>query len=301
VTRSLSNTSFVLGQQLAATSMSDINAVMSNMKATEGLSYFSQVKELILMPMWTSLVFCLCALFFVVTGIQIWATAYFENAFEKPAGLDMKAWRQLMMGSFVAVAATGPVVGLIVGGLVVETSFVGGYKTRKGQFRTCVTLVLIGILATVCGIVGGWTTSFGVCVVFMWLLLFFGGAIVPGATGMVIALVRQDMKTFSAGLSMAVQNVFGYALGAYLPSFLIRYVFGGGPEATDEEKSQAYINGIRVLMLWAIWGLLFCLMAVIFSYRNYREEQDWWKHVTTNPNVDRKTTSLKTNKSQNGL
>jgi len=163
---------------------------------------------------------------------------------------------------------------------------------RKGQFRTCCTLVFMGVLATVSGIVGGWTDSFVVCVIFMWLLLFFGGAIVPGATGMVIALVRQDMKAFSAGLSMAVQNVFGYALGAYLPSFMIRYVFGGGPEASEQEKSQAYILGIRVLLLWAIWGLLFCTSAVVIAYKKYAEEQRWWKTVTTNP-IDKKT--------QNGL
>ena len=38
----------------------------------------------------------------------------------------------------------------------------------------------------------------------IWMLLFFGGAILPGASGTVMAAVRKDLRAFSSALSMTV-------------------------------------------------------------------------------------------------
>jgi len=68
------------------------------------------------------LTLALSGLYFIVTGIQYWMPAYMHTILG--ADNDLVAWY------FSALSFTGPVSGVIVGGIV--TQGCGGYNTRKG-------------------------------------------------------------------------------------------------------------------------------------------------------------------------
>ena len=44
----------------------------------------------------------------------------------------------------------------------------------------------------------------------MWLVLFFGGALLSPATGVCINSVHPDLRSFSSALSMFAYNILGY-------------------------------------------------------------------------------------------
>lgn len=65
------------------------------------------------------------------------------------------------------------------------------------------------------GVIGSFLDKFVAIIAMMWLLLFFGGAILPPATGILIASVDPSVRPFASSLSMFAYNIFGYALGQY--------------------------------------------------------------------------------------
>merc|ERR1719313_2530499 len=73
-------------------------------------------------PLWMSLVLALSCLFFVVTGVQFWATTYLEEYADK----------KVVNPVFVAVAGTGPTAGVIAGGAIYDKR--GGYSTPAGRY-----------------------------------------------------------------------------------------------------------------------------------------------------------------------
>lgn len=91
--------------------------------------------------------------------------------------------------SFAISTITGPVVGVIVGGTL--TTKFGGYTSRKAMY-------LIIAFGTLCCLVALPTPFFeGVdafwpFLILIWLLLFFGGAILPGMTGIMLNTVNNN-------------------------------------------------------------------------------------------------------------
>jgi len=162
-------------------------------------------------PLYVSIVVALCGLLYVVTGIQYWSTIYFLTY--------LRADPALVFSFFAVCCATGPTVGVILGGLMID-KVVGGYRTREGLFKTLATCVLASVIATGLGVLGSFL-SFFPCIACIWLVLFFGGTIVPAATGILVASVDSRARTCASGLSMCWYNLFGYALGSFLPGFLI--------------------------------------------------------------------------------
>lgn len=75
----------------------------------------------------TNKVFCglvsmISGLFFVVTGIQYWVSAYMT--------IVLGASAEQAAIYFVVICFTGPIFGVVVGGLL--TQHVGGYNSTKG-------------------------------------------------------------------------------------------------------------------------------------------------------------------------
>lgn len=77
----------------------------------------------------------------------------------------------------------------------------------------------LGVLATALAIPAGFTNDFTLIMVLLWFVLFFGGAIVPGATGLVLTSVPPSLRALSCAISMLTYNVFGYAAGSLVPGF----------------------------------------------------------------------------------
>ncbi|CDJ50109.1 hypothetical protein, conserved [Eimeria brunetti] len=201
-------------------------------------------------PMYMLPVLTLCALLFVVTGVQFWGTIFFASFL----GLSPAA----AVGAFAAVAATSPVAGVLMGGLTVDA--VGGYKTLKGRTRTLAACTAYAAVAVACAVVGSFSFRVYVCVACLWLLLCFGAAMLPPLTGIQIDAVSPDLRTLASGISMFFYNILGYALGAFLPGVAMDLFHGGD------------VLGLRLVLLWSVFGLLFSSITLLYAWRLERKE-----------------------------
>eukprot|EP00922_Rhytidocystis_sp_ex-Travisia-forbesii_P008645 GHVS01012663.1.p1 GENE.GHVS01012663.1~~GHVS01012663.1.p1 ORF type:complete len:866 (-),score=214.69 GHVS01012663.1:875-3472(-) len=201
------------------------------------------IKRLLKNPIYLTVTVTLCALFFIVTGIQFWATRYFEEILGAPT--------QVVLPVFCATAATGPMLGVLAGGVFVD--WCGGYKTKLGMFRSLSICSCLGALATVMGVAASMTTNFAASIACIWLILFFGAAILPPATGIIIAAVDADIRAFASGFSMTVYNIFGYTLGTLLPGALMSQIGLQG--------------GMIVVFNWSFIGLVGIAIATIIAWQ----------------------------------
>lgn len=237
---------------LLVTPKSDVDAGSSS----SGQSVVKQLCTLLRNSVWSSLVWTLCALYFVVTGIQFWATEFFLTAFESTL--------EEVLVAFTIVAATGPTLGLVFGGFAV--SWMGGYLTKTGQFKTARFCFVMGLIATGIGFVAGISYNFYLCVACIWLTLFFGGAIVPAANGMLLEFVKPEHRVNSSAIGQVCFNIGGYALGAYLPGMLM--------DSLDDVRM-----GVRAILAWSVFGVLGCLVALCACFNAKRKEVAQWKNA----------------------
>lgn len=58
-------------------------------------------------------------------------------------------------------------------------------------------------------------------VFFMWLVLFFGGAILPSCSGILVSIVPRRLRPLASALCIVVINLFGYFLSLVLTGLLM--------------------------------------------------------------------------------
>ena len=134
------------------------------------------------------------ALFFVVTGIQFWASDYLINVLEVPIGY--------VFPTYAITTATGPVLGAIFGGIVSHK--LGGYRT----FSTLVFCLIMGLVGCTAAVPAPFTSSFPIFIGLLWIVLFAGGAVMPLITGQMISSVK---KKFTANsIASLANNLLGY-------------------------------------------------------------------------------------------
>ncbi|XP_026193461.1 uncharacterized protein LOC34619748 [Cyclospora cayetanensis] len=204
---------------------------------------------LLMTPMYVTPMLTLCALLFVVTGVQFWGTIFFTSSL----GLSPT----VAMLTFAAVAATSPVAGVVMGGVTVDA--VGGYKTLSGRRRTLYACTAYATAAVITAVIGSFSSNTYMCVGSLWFLLYFGAAMLPPLTGIQIDAVSPRLRTLASGVSMFFYNILGYALGAFLPGVFIDLFHGGD------------ILGLRLVLLWSSFGLFF--VAITAVYARHMEKQ----------------------------
>ena len=138
----------------------------------------------------------LTGLYWVLTGIQYWGSDYLITQINVDKGT-------VFIG-FGIVSITGPVLGVVVGGNI--TTCLGGYNSRKALIITSI----VSVLCLMCSIPVPFCTQFSQIVVLLWFLLFFGGAILPAMTGIMLNTVEQELKTTANSLANLSYNLLGY-------------------------------------------------------------------------------------------
>jgi hypothetical protein len=147
----------------------------------------TRIRELLTNPMFIYSMLSLTTLFFVVTGIQFWVSDYFRNVLNVPQPIVFKAYM------FVSLSA--PILGVAVGGTILHYS--GGYDGENA-------LQINGIeamLASLCGSPIPFIDSFYVALMLLWLMLFFGGSLVPGMTGIMLTSIPPDQRSMGNSVS----------------------------------------------------------------------------------------------------
>lgn len=141
------------------------------------------------------LTLALSGLYFVVTGIQYWLPSYMHNVLGGKE--DLVAWY------FAALSFTGPVSGVIVGGIV--TQAYGGYNTKKGQMIQ----IYAGMASLIAGMPSPFVSDLHVFAIFIWFMLFFGGWILPQVTGIMLNSVEEHQKAQANSLATLSYNLLG--------------------------------------------------------------------------------------------
>ncbi|CAK0832513.1 unnamed protein product, partial [Prorocentrum cordatum] len=140
-------------------------------------------------------------------------------------GQTQEEFDSLVMGVFSLVALTGPATGVIAGGIVVDMH--GGYSGLRARITTLKLMLGAATVATISAISlgfikgGNGMSEFWYFVVLMWLVLCAGGAIVPPGTGIMLTVVRAEMRAFASSVGQGFYNIFGFGMGSLLPGVAI--------------------------------------------------------------------------------
>jgi hypothetical protein len=90
-------------------------------------------------PVYRYLLASMAALYFTVTGVQYWGTAYMRVTLQAPL--------PLVNGLFILCAATGPTMGVFTGGWMVDLC--GGYKGALQRVKALEICFVLGRLAEI--------------------------------------------------------------------------------------------------------------------------------------------------------
>ena len=192
-------------------------------------------------------------LFFVVTGMQFWVTEYLL--------VVVNANFATILISFSITSATAPTAGVIFGGWVIDR--LGGFEGDRGPELTSRANSIFGFFATVAAIPAGFFDNFAVCLMLVWFVLFFGGAIVPGATGLVLSSVPSKLDSLASAMSMLAFNIVGYAGGVLIPALYMQYFMSNCVDKREQCYKISLKLGWRVVLWWSVLAWL----SFIISYR----------------------------------
>lgn len=186
----------------------DGNQIVDMSSASLCLALFRLSK----MPVYRSVVLSMSALYFVVTGVQFWGTSYMIIALKTPV--------LMVQCFFIFVAATAPTSGVMFGGWYLDQK--GGYKGVKQRYIALKICIVFGSLGLFWAILTIFTTNFYLVVAYIWLVLFCGGATLPGCSGIAVSVVPRAYRAYSSSISLIVFNLFGYFLSVSLSGFLMQ-------------------------------------------------------------------------------
>ncbi|GMI09137.1 hypothetical protein TrLO_g12364 [Triparma laevis f. longispina] len=208
-------------------------------------------------PVYVCLTWSLASLYFTVTGVQYWGTAYMK--------LVLNGNPAVTSSLFIGVAATGPVLGVFCGGWAVDK--LGGYRGYECRNRTMKLCCCLGLASCVFGFPSVFVTNLYLFAGLLWLMLFFGGAVLPGCTGVAVSVIPRQFRPISSSVSLVVFNLFGYSLSLIL-SGAIMQIAANNIAKCDYTCSLRY--GFMSVIFWSAWSLLFLFAAIIFSMREKR-------------------------------
>ena len=135
-----------------------------------------------------------------------------------------------------------------IGGWLIDK--LGGYKDDSGQsgvvaLRVCSYL---GAGAVLFACISAFTLNFWIVLISIWLVLFFGGAILPALTGIIINAVGEECKNMASSFSMFMYNIVGYAMAPFLSGVV-------------SDAANDMVWGWRLIMLMSIPSILCAVLA----------------------------------------
>lgn len=119
-------------------------------------------------------------MFFIVTGIQFWMTIYLIEI------LGNDPFHVVLIYS--AVSVTAPLAGVLIGGTFADRY--GGYK-GKNVIKALKLCSAFGVVAFVFAFPIGFLYSIVYVSVLLWAFLFFGAAVIPVGTGIMVSSVKK--------------------------------------------------------------------------------------------------------------
>ena len=216
--------------------------------------YFLQTKIILTNKLYILITLGLTSIYFIVTGIQFWITKYL---------IEILSVEPIIVNIiFSIISITAPLSGVLFGGTLSDRY--GGYK-GKNERKALQMCAAFGILAFFFGIPMGFMFQITYLSVLLWTFLFFGAAIIPMGTGIMISCVPKDCQATSSSMSQLIFNLLGYFSSPMITGFIM--------DRFEDEK-LGFIWGMRVIFFWVIVALLFIWASYIVSYRNYKKNMN---------------------------
>ncbi len=217
------------------------------------LSFLIKLKKIFSEPLFICSILTLSVLFFIVTCIQYWTSDYMLIA------LGVEDEKKRLYG-FSTVCLTSPTCGLLVGGYIVDK--IGGYSNKKSLIFSFVVSFLSIIPAIPLPLVN----SFYLYGLFLWILLFLGGALIPPIQGITIACLPKPLQ--GTGNSIVI---FFYNLLGYLPA---PFVYGFLKDKFNDEKDTK--KGSRVAQKFTTWiNFLAVLFIGIAAFIRFSKDKQY--------------------------
>ena len=230
-------------------SLYSIFSMIDEVEEDSKQKYFSVIKELIYNKKYIFTMLGISCMYFVVTGIQFWISDYMREILNIPSS------KVYIIFSIICI--TAPTLGVLSGGFFIQ--YLGGY-TNKMALDACFK---ISIIAAVFGIFLPFFDIIWLFVIFMWLLLFFGGSITPGLTGIMIASIPENSKEIGNSISQLFYNSIGYLPAPFIYGLICKYTGGS--------KSRW---GLGILVMWGVLGVICLYFARLFNFENFVFEKD---------------------------
>ena len=209
--------------------------------------YYLQAKTVLTNKLYVLITLSLTCIYFIVTGIQFWITKYLIEILNvEPIVVNV---------IFAIISITAPLSGVLFGGTLSDKY--GGYK-GKNETKALQMCTAFGILAFFFGLPMGFMFQITYLSILLWTFLFFGAAIIPIGTGVMISCVPKDCQATSSSISQLVFNLLGYFSSPMVTGFIM--------DRFEDEK-EGFIWGMRLVFFWVIFALFFIWASYIVSYR----------------------------------
>ncbi|KAJ0396510.1 hypothetical protein ATCC90586_006596 [Pythium insidiosum] len=220
------------------------------LEAYEQGSFSDGLHELLRIPIFCLIVTGLTAVYFVVTGVQYWSTIFMIKS--------LHASKYLVNGLFVLVAGTGPIFGVFFGGWLIDRC--GGYIGVQQRATALGICMALGVTAFAISAATTFFDDIYITASFLWLLLFFGGSILPACTGIFISVVPAQHRALASSFSVMVFNLIGYSLSPYLTGLVMEWVLSHQGQAGTYfegcDEACAYRVGFRFCLFWSVWSFV---------------------------------------------
>jgi MFS family permease len=207
-------------------------------------NYFRIVSTLYQNKVYTFTMLGICCLLFIITAIQFWITDYMQAVLHFP--------EESVFLTFAIVCITAPTAGVLTGGYIVEK--LGGYTERKASdicFKTAYLAAIVGLPLPL-------VNNIPLFIILMWLLLFFGGSIVPGLTGIMLSSIPENNKEIANSMTHFCYNLIGYLPAPFFYGVVCNWT--GGRESR---------YGLAFIMMFTLLGIYFLHYAK--KYQNLEE------------------------------
>lgn len=142
--------------------------------------------------------------------------------------------------------------------------YLGGYVvSKRGGYENPTTVYYVFLFSAIgigAAVIIPFVDEFYTVTSLLWIVLFFGGAMMPGLTGIMMVSVSPYLRAFGNSTGEIIKNAFGY--------FPSPFVYGLLNTLINERA------GIKFLMLWGLWAPILLGYGSIHKYRQLKKKKE---------------------------
>ena len=150
---------------------------------------------------------------------------------------------------FIGLMLSAPLPAAIMGGLLADAW--GGYK-GEGMPNALTLNIIFGICATIFSLLLSITFDKSLFLAFTWGFFFFGVAIMPIASGIIVGSVPKFAQNTASAVSCVCNNIFGLALGPVVSGHIMEQ-YKSKREGMIHGFIPLFVAGIFLVFLF-VWA-----------------------------------------------